>query len=73
MRKVNVLIWRGKTKRGGRGVGCVWLADQGALIRHGCDQTCAGTVGGQTTLLHLSLFRAAAVPSRALILPKIHR
>ena len=34
----------GKTKQGGRGVGCVWLGDQGALIRHGCDQTCTGTV-----------------------------
>lgn len=42
MGKVNVLIRRGKTKQGGRVVGCVRLADQGALIRHGCDQTCAG-------------------------------
>lgn len=64
MRKVNVLIWRGeKNKRGARGVGCVQLADQGALIRRGCDQMYAGTVGGQATRLHLSLFRAVAVTS----------
>lgn len=63
MRKVNVLIWRGNTKQGGSGVDCVWLADPAALITRGCDQMCSGAVGGQTSLLHLSLFRAAAAPS----------